>query len=102
MLQNSGNAVLQLMGGVLDDVFARHMRHVSRRLPHPIGEAEQLTDGVRAKQRLVRLMADGKGVEAERAWATYIQVYWERLSTIIGEARAIEVYADDAPPPPLK
>jgi GntR family transcriptional repressor for pyruvate dehydrogenase complex len=102
MLQNCGNPVMQLMGSILDDILARHLEHVRRRLPHPAGEADQLTDGVRAKQNLVRLMAAGDATKAEKAWATYIQVYWRRLSKLIGKDRTIEIYAGDAPPPPLR
>jgi hypothetical protein len=59
---------------------------------------EHFTESVRAKQRLVQLMANGDAEGAERVWADYIRTYWRRLARVVGEDAMVEVYAADDPP----
>jgi len=99
LLEHCGNAVLHLMGAVLEQVYAQHMLNVTRRAPHLDWEEEHLTDGAKAKARLVRLMAAGEPERARRAWETYIRIYWDRVAELVDRHSLIEVFAGDQPPP---
>ncbi len=90
LLEHCGNAVLALVGGLLEEVFRRHMANLSQRLPPLDWEVDHLTDGVIAKQKLVRLMAAGEADAAERAWAAYIRRYWDRVMAHVGADSPIE------------
>ena len=97
LLEYCGNAVLALMGGLLEEVFQRHMANLSRRLPPLDWGVGHLTDGVVAKQKLVRLMAASDAAATERAWAAYIRRYWDRVSAHVGADSPIEFVSPPHP-----
>jgi len=99
LVAHSGNAVIQLIGSVLEDVLRRHNQHYARRNAPVDWQAAHFSDGVKHKRRLVQLMADGDAEGAERAWANYIRTHWRRLAMRVGDDSMIEVYAADDPPP---
>ncbi|MDO7840774.1 FadR/GntR family transcriptional regulator [Sphingomonas immobilis] len=95
LIEHADNLVIRAIGLMVDDVFNRHMENISRWLPTPEYERAHLEDGVRAKHLLVRLMADGEVLRAERAWRVYIRVYLRRLINVVGRDYAIEAYPRD-------
>jgi DNA-binding FadR family transcriptional regulator len=99
LLQWCGNEVIHAMGALLSEVYERSMRHATTDLSSPAWEAEHLTSGVAAKRRLVRLMADGQAVKAERAWRAYLTIYWRRVAAQVGRHRRVHAYSKDLPPP---
>jgi DNA-binding FadR family transcriptional regulator len=99
LLEHCGNAVLQMIGTILGDVFSRHMRNVGRRIPELPFELDHLKSGVRAKRRLIGLIADGNADAAAKAWEAYIRLYWKRVHDNAGKDSVIAAYSSDFPPP---
>lgn len=98
LLTHSGNEVIHLMGNLLTEVYTRSMGHLTQRIGPQRWEADHLAAGVAAKQRLVRLMADGEADKAERAWKAYLLTYWRRVVSHIGKEETIKIYSDPVSP----
>lgn len=99
LLAHAGNEVIHLMGALLTDVYERSLRALTSGIGPVVWEAEHLASGVAAKQRLVKLMAEGRADAAERAWKAYLTTYWRRVSSHVGRNGTIKVYTADSPPP---
>jgi DNA-binding FadR family transcriptional regulator len=97
LVDHSANAVMRLMSGMLDDIFNQHTENMQAHLRAPSYELAHLENGVVAKHRLVRLMAEGDAHRAERAWQTYIRVYLKRLLLLVAD-RTIEIYPETTEP----
>jgi DNA-binding FadR family transcriptional regulator len=99
LIQYSGNPILQLIGDLLNDVYERGLRTLSRQVPSMDFEVEHLKSGVEGKQRLIRHIANGDAERAERTWKTYISIFEERLFGFVPRDSLIQIYAEDEPPP---
>jgi DNA-binding FadR family transcriptional regulator len=99
LIEYSGNPILILMGSILEDLYDRYILNASRREPTLDFATEHLDSGIKAKQRLVKLMAAGDADRAASAWETYISVSWQRFAALVGDTSLFEIFSDDDPPP---
>lgn len=95
LIEHTENPVIGLIAAMIDGVFNHHLDNLSQGLPVLSFEEEHLRDGVRAKQQLVRAMADGDHHRARRLWRAYVTIYLRRLTAVIGRNRVITAYRDN-------
>jgi DNA-binding FadR family transcriptional regulator len=100
LLAHSGNEVIRLMGSLLTEVYEKSLASITRDIGSVVWEVEHLTSGVVAKQRLMKLMADGEEEQAARAWKAYLFTYWRRVRSHVGQDVPIKFYSEHTPPPP--
>jgi DNA-binding FadR family transcriptional regulator len=95
LLEHAGNPVLKLVGSILENIYEQHMVHVAARLPELTWENDHKMKGVRAKQHLVKVMAQGSADQAERIWTAYIKMFARRLFAVVRRDSIVEYFARD-------
>jgi NAD-dependent oxidoreductase involved in siderophore biosynthesis len=84
------------MGAVLSDLYERVLADVKANVAVRPTDIDDRTDGVKAKLKLIKLMAAGDQVESENVWRTYISTYWKRVSERVGVDRLITLYSAES------
>jgi DNA-binding FadR family transcriptional regulator len=82
LIKHAENITLANLAALLSSILESKLFSLPQ-VPETSATAREIRQGVRAKEKLITLIAAGKAQEAEAAWHAYLQRYAERIGTRI-------------------
>ncbi len=88
--EQTGNKSLALLAGVLHDVFEMHISSAAESAG--MASTAQMRRGIRAQEKLLGLIAEGKAQEAEYFWRIHLEGVGRVLSKSYGAKTVVDLF----------